>query len=581
MADRWGVGLALATFAGALVAKQLPLAVALATMACAWLLRSPPMLCVACMVLASCLAARAWEGLDHPPLGPIGGTATLTSDPVLDDGDIEADARIGGRRLRLTVPEHLMGAADFREALAGERVVMRGVVRVLEPWEEHLRARHIAARVTVSHLGTVAPGDLVHDIANRARRTLTRGAEALPDRQRPIFLGMVLGDDRGQAVDIADDFRAAGLGHLLAVSGQNVALLLALLQPLRRRLRLGPRFVVTVLSIGFFTLLTRFEPSVLRASAMATVAVLATTTARHVHPSRALALAVTVIVLLDPLVVHVLGFQLSVAASTAIIVLSPRLARALPGPRMLRDALAVTLAAQLGVAPLLLTTFGPVPLAAVPANLLAVPAAGLVMVWGLPAGFVAGLVSPLAGVLHTPTRVLIAWILGVARGAALAPLDALGATSILVLTVGTAATFAVRGHIRGRIVVPVAAAVIAVAVVVPDARPAVVVVGVRDIAFGAELWHGSEGGTVVVLSEVARAEPVLAALRGAQTREIDVVVALGARAEIVDAVRHRHRGAVLFDRHGKDETLNVGGVEIARRSGRVDVRLGVGSAGAP
>lgn len=55
--------------------------------------------------------------------------------------------------------------------------------------------------------------------ANALRGLLERGADGLPERERPLFLGFVLGDTRGQPVDIADDFRGAGLSHLLAVSG--------------------------------------------------------------------------------------------------------------------------------------------------------------------------------------------------------------------------------------------------------------------------------------------------------------------------------------------------------------------------
>ena len=90
---------------------------------------------------------------------------------------------------------------------------------------------------------------------------------------RQLYGGFVLGDQSGQSVEVVDDFRAAGLTHLLVVSGSNVAYLLVLLTPLRGRLPLGARWLVTVGVIGSFALVTRFEPSVLRASAMAALAV--------------------------------------------------------------------------------------------------------------------------------------------------------------------------------------------------------------------------------------------------------------------------------------------------------------------
>ena len=77
--------------------------------------------------------------------------------------------------------------------------------------------------------------------------------------------GVVLGDGREQRPELADEFRASGLSHLLVVSGENVAFVLALAAPGLRRLGLRSRWLATLGLLGFFGLLTRWEPSVLRA----------------------------------------------------------------------------------------------------------------------------------------------------------------------------------------------------------------------------------------------------------------------------------------------------------------------------
>ena len=123
---------------------------------------------------------------------------------------------------------------------------------------------------------------------------------------------------------------------------------------------------------------------------MAGLAVTASTLGRQISPIRLLALAVAALVLVDPFLVDSVGFRLSVGASLGIVLFAPSLGRSLPGPAPFAEALAVTLAAQVGVAPVMLASFGELPVAAVPANLLAVPVAGLVMVWGLGAGLAAG-----------------------------------------------------------------------------------------------------------------------------------------------------------------------------------------------
>ena len=129
----------------------------------------------------------------------------------------------------------------------------------------------------------------------------------------------------------------------------------------------------------------------------------------------------------DPLLVHSLGFAMSVAASAGIVWLTPVLSRRVPGPHWLRLAIAVTIAAQVAVAPLVIPVFGPMPLASLPANVLAEPAAAFVMMWGCTAGVIAGVVGgPLAVVLQLPTRAALWWVMTVAHVAARAPFGSIG-----------------------------------------------------------------------------------------------------------------------------------------------------------
>jgi ComEC/Rec2-related protein len=291
--------------------------------------------------------------------------------------------------------------------------------------------------VTVTSVRGWSDGSPVERAANRVRRTLADGAGVLPREERSLYLGFVLGDDREQPEPLRATFRAAGLAHLTAVSGQNVALALAVVGPLLRRLGLRSRVIVTVGVIAWFALLTRFEPSVLRAAAMASLAAVSVFLARPASGIRLLALATTGLLLVDPLLVWSVGFLLSVGATAGIVLLSRPLAARLPGPRGLALALAVTAAAQVGVAPVQLAVFGPLPLAALPANLLAGPVAGPVMVWGLPAGLAAGVLpDPLPSLLHLPTLLGVRWIALVARVAEAAPLGHVGAPAFAGAAVG-------------------------------------------------------------------------------------------------------------------------------------------------
>ena len=148
--------------------------------------------------------------------------------------------------------------------------------------------------------------------------------------------------------------------------------------------------------------LTRAEPSVLRAGTMAALAALAFAIGTEREPPRLLASAVVVLLLVDPLLVRSVGFWLSVGATAGVTVIGPPLRRRLSGLGPLATPLAMTAAAQLGVLVPSVLVFGQITVIGIVANLVAVPVAGLVMLYGLPASLVAGAVPALRGVLMLP-----------------------------------------------------------------------------------------------------------------------------------------------------------------------------------
>jgi competence protein ComEC len=542
LGERAVVVLAAAVWLACAHPVAVPPATGLVLVAAALLLRRPWLLVVGAAILASGLAARAEAGLVPPEPQAVRAEVTLLTDPVdRIGGTVRAEVRLGRRRVEAWASG--AAAAALRPRLAGERLVVEGRLRPPSPVVRDLLARrHVGARLDVRDAGPWRPGSLPSRVANGLRRTLAGGAEPLGDERRTLFTGMVLGDDRGQPVEVADDFKAAGLTHLLAVSGQNVAFVLVLCRPLLRRLRLGPRWAATLAVLAFFALLTRFEPSVLRATAMAAVVCTADTVGRPASRVRVLALAVTGLLLVDPFLAGALGFQLSVGATLGIALLARPLAERLPGPRPVAEALAVCAAAQVGVAPVLVPAFGGLPVAALPANLLAVPAAGPVLAWGLTAGLVAGVLGPpLDGLLHLPTAALLAWVAGVARVAARLPLGTLTAAHLAVLgalgLLALAAATVVRR--RSRALVPAALAACVAVLLTPAVAPPAGAVDGAEVATGVRLWRRD---AVVLL--VDRGDPgrILDQLRNRGVRRVDVLVSIGGSrnaAGVVAVLRSR------------------------------------------
>ena len=564
MSDLGTVVLALAAAGGAWCALPVPIPIATVVVAVALFGRWPAVLCLGVALLTGTLAARSWGGLHPPKQEAFAGTVTLVSDPASIGAETRVEVRIRGKRVEAWA--HGGSGRALADRLAGEHVAIAGRIEPVPPAaRSRLAARHIAARMSVDRVGGWDAGDPASRLANGVRRTLARGAQRLSPSHRALFLGFVLGDDRGQSPEVVDDFRGSGLTHLLVVSGENLAFVLALVGPLLRRLAVGGRLLAAAAVLVFFGLLTRWEPSVLRAVAMVSVSMLAWAMGRPSSTVRLLALAVTGLLVVDPLLVHSVGFLLSVGACTGIALLARPIADALPGPRALTDALGVTMAAQLGVAPVLVPVFGGVPVASLPANLLAVPAAGPVMMWGIVAGLPAGVFGGLfARAVCMPTGVLIGWIAGVARWSAAAPLGRLGPSHLLVLGALIVAGVVVRSR-RGRLALVAGATVVLL-------QPAVAV------ATGATAWHtvpvaGADlyrsGAATVLVVGAARPEQLLRAVHGVDVRAVDLLVVTRPTASTAAAV------ASLLTRVPARAIVRPPDVRVARQVivGGIAVRL--------
>lgn len=422
------------------------LAVAAAAAIAAWLARGrsrAAFALVAVVAVSAALALRSRHGLEHSALDGLvaSGERTtlvghLVSDPLPSPFRTRVVVRTHGRHVLVTLARPAASRLTVLEA--GDEVAFDGWARPLDPDERaRWEARHVAAAFGARDVIAVSPpSDPIRRLANAVRRVVLGGGRFLPAAEGGLVAGFLVGDTRGIPENVATDFRDAGLSHLLAVSGSNVAFVLALVGPVRARLGLHGRVASGLAVVGLFATVTRFEPSVLRASTMAGLSMTAAFVGRPTAGLRLLVVAATVLLMLDPLLVHSVAFRLSCAASGGILLWSAPLARRLPGPRVVREPLATTAAAQLGVAPVLLPAFGSLPLVALPANLLAAPAAGPLTVWGMVAGIVSSLVGELspevAELVQVPTRLLAGYVRGVAALAARVPIAVDARQAVLV-----------------------------------------------------------------------------------------------------------------------------------------------------
>jgi competence protein ComEC len=344
----------------------------------------------------------------------VGGSAAAHFGP-----GVKVVVQIEGERFDASV--YGAGRRRLLERQAGERVEVVGERQLATgPWARRAQVRHVVGDLDVDRVGAWTEGTELSIASNRLRGALRVSAEAtMPADQAALFTGLVIGDDTRQPATMIDDFRSSGLSHLTAVSGQNVAFVLAVVGVVLRSLPRWTRLAATIGVIAWFVVLTRVEPSVLRAGTMAALSAFAFALGRERTATRTLSVATIMLVLIDPLLVWSVGFWLSVGATFGVSAIAPLLEPRLRGPRWLAVPLSITVGAQVGVLLPTWLVFHRMPVVSIVANLLAVPVAGFVMLYGIPAGLLAAATpSVLDGLVMWPAAAGTRWVSTVAGLAA-------------------------------------------------------------------------------------------------------------------------------------------------------------------
>lgn len=325
--------------------------------------------------------------------------------------------RSSGGRVLLLVP-----TAEWEDLIAGQQLLV--TARAAPPESGELLAAVLQTFEPPEEV-TSAPGwqRTAEDLREGLRRA---SADVLSPAAAGLLPGLVVGDTRGLPQEVEQDFTDAGMTHLTAVSGANLAIVCGAIYALLHLLGAPPSLRVTGSAAALlgFVVLAGPEPSVLRAAVMSAVTLLAVVLGRERSALPALAAAVIGLLLVLPDMATTAGFALSVAATAGLVVVAPVWAQALRRrgvPVGVAEAVAVSSAAQVVTAPLVAGMFGEVSMIAVVANLLAGPLVAPATVLGV----LSTVTAPLAGWFARACAWLagpeLEWVLLVADRAARVP----------------------------------------------------------------------------------------------------------------------------------------------------------------
>lgn len=415
------------------------IALALGGFVAAWLARRRPRqsLALLCGGIA-CLGIVRYSAANRPLTpGDIGyyadsGYVTLT-------GIISRDPDVRSQHVNLRVQAEALGrwnettavsgavlvqAPRYGDYAYGDRVRVSGML--LTPpefdtfsYRDYLARQNIHAmipsgRVVLLDRDKGQPWyEMIYAIKGRAQQTIDR---LLPSPQAPLLSGILLGVETAIPDPVRDAFNRTGTTHIIAISGANIIIILRVLMGLFVPLAGRTRAVwIAVATVAAYAILVGGDPAVVRAAIMGSLALVASRLGRRTYGLTTLAFSVWLMTLVNPMVLWDIGFQLSVAATTGLVVFSqdfeailerglqrvfaPSTARQVT--QWLSEPLAVSLAAQVTTTPLILLYFGRFSIIGLVANLLIVPVQPYIMT--------VGWLAVLAGMAWTPIGQIVAW----------------------------------------------------------------------------------------------------------------------------------------------------------------------------
>ena len=326
-------------------------------------------------------------------------------------------------------------SGDMRVGV-GDRVRFNGEIERPEVGEDgfdygrYLSTKRVSGIV---YAGGVWPVDEERGtIGQMHRATDLALGHGLRPREASVVRGMVLGDPSRIPEELEEAFRRAGVMHVLAISGQHVAVLAAMIYFVLRLLAVPTllRNPAVLVLVWLYIVVAGAPPSAIRAGVVATFVLAAPLLGRQLSPLHFMTTMLAAVLSWNPLLIYNPGFQLSVAAVFGILLLRKPLQalvkrtvfrRSKKPSELISNMLAVSLAAQLATTPIIAASFGEVSAVGLLTNLVAVPLSGPILTLGI-VGILAGAVSvPLAQIVNASNGFLVTGLAGVAEAGSALP----------------------------------------------------------------------------------------------------------------------------------------------------------------
>ena len=298
----------------------------------------------------------------------------------------------------------------------GDRLLLSGVLEIPDNFTDETTGRSVDYRHYLAkdgiHFEMFIPdtkrlssgeGNVILSALFSFKQSFVRSVGLLiPEPHSSLLGGLVVGAKQSLGKKLLDDFRTVGIIHIVVLSGYNITIIAYFIEWLLSRLRKSLRLIIASLCMILFALMVGAGATVVRATIMALLVVVAKATGRLYDVTRALLVAGIIMLLHNPqILVFDTSFQLSFLATVGLIYISPLL---LPYVKFvtekfsIREVVVATVSTQMFVLPFILYKMGELSIVALPVNLLILAAIPFTML----SGFLAGIIGFIGSTVAAP-----------------------------------------------------------------------------------------------------------------------------------------------------------------------------------
>lgn len=345
--------------------------------------------------------------------------SVIKSEPALYEGIVVREPEYREKTVHVVVRiddvNILLYVPLGQKIVYGDKVKFFGEVKLPENFEtdngrvfdyrNFLGARGISFVVNYPKVEVLSHGSgnwIKNNLFNTKNIFLESIENNIPSPESALLSGFLLGVKESLGSDLENVLRRAGLSHVVVLSGFNITIIAAFIMFMFSAIRRNIRIIVGAIAIGLFAIMTGAEATVVRASLMALVVLLAHFIRRPYEVTRALIFVGVLMVFLSPkILVFDISFQLSFLATMGIIYATPvveRIFLMIPNFAHIREIIVATLSTQLFVSPFILYAMGTFSFVSIPSNLLFLPLVPLVML----TGFITGILGMISGIIALP-----------------------------------------------------------------------------------------------------------------------------------------------------------------------------------